>query len=516
MSNASSASPYYVPATMGMGLRATAARDPEKVALTDDDGNERTYRDFIANVNRIAHYVHSTLGLGRGDHSAIALSNSFEFLEIAIGLSEAIVPPAMINPRATKPEIEHICNDSGAKVLFTERKALDNVRAANLPSVEHIICIEDDLPDIYANHSADPLGLDVQETDIYSIPYTSGTTGKPKGVLLSHRARVLMMLFAQAGSYLTFSPDCKGLATMPFFNGGGISNALTPLFFGGLSHISSKFDPKRVLDIIAEKQITNVFMVPTQFHAVLGLGDEVLKQADVSSLRLVLSSAAPLPQATKQKLVDFFGEGKLFDSYGSTEFGSATALRPYDQLRKHACVGLAHPGCEVKLLDDNGDPVPQGEVGQVYARSPWMFSGYWNNDEATQAAFHDGWCTTGDLGRQDEDGYLYIVDRKKNVIITGGQNVFPQEVENVLYMHPAIREAAVIGRQDDYWGEAVTAVVALKPDASVTSEELKAHCAEQLSSYKIPKTFILRDELPKTGSGKIHHKQLREDVNEAV
>lgn len=504
--------PFFVPATMGQGLRAAALRVPTKVCISDEKGRERTYCDYIANVNRVARYVHEELKLSRGDHAAIMSSNSIEYLEIAIGLSEAIVPPAMINPRSTTKEAEHICNDSGAKVLFVGKAALETIKKASLDTVQHIICIEDELSGIYERTSPEPLGLDVQETDIYSIPYTSGTTGKPKGVLLTHRSRVLMMLFAQAGSYKVYNPDGRGLATTPFFNGGGFSNAIAPLFFGGYTHIMPKFDAARALEVIKEKRITNMFMVPTQFQVVLALDKDTLDSADLSSLEVVLSSAAPLPQATKEKLSAFFGEDVLFDAYGSTEFGSATTLRPYDQLRKQACVGLPQPGCEVRLLDKDGNDVPRGEAGQVYVRSPWFFAGYWNKPEATEECFHDGWCTVGDLGRQDEEGYLYIVDRVKNVIITGGQNVFPREVEDVLYRHDAIQEVAVVGRPDEYWGEAVVAFVVFKPGMSAASEELIAYCKEEISGYKVPKDIYVRQELPKNGTGKIMHRTLRDEL----
>lgn len=508
--------PFFVPATMGQGLRAAALRNPSKICASDQQGRERSYGDYIANVNRIARYVHEKLGYGRGDHAAIMSSNSIEYLEIAIGLSDAVVPPAMINPRAKASEAAHICNDSGAKLLFVEKAAMEVINAAALETVEHIICIEEDLPGIYAETSPEPLGLDVQETDIYSIPYTSGTTGKPKGVLLTHRSRVLMMLFAQGGSYRVFNPDGRGLATTPFFNGGGFSNAITPLFFGGYTHIMPKFDPARVLEVIDEKRITNMFMVPTQFQGLLALDRQILDMADISSLKLVLSSAAPLPQATKEKLVAFFGADVLYDAYGSTEFGSATALRPYDQLRKHACVGLPQPGCEVRLLDSDGKDVPLGEVGQVFVRSPWFFAGYWNKPEATEEAFRDGWCTVGDLGRQDDEGYFYIVDRLKNVIITGGQNVFPREVEDTLYRHKAVHEVAVVGRPDEYWGEAVVAFVSFKPGMTASPEELIAFCKEDMSGYKVPKDIFLRDELPKNGTGKIMHRLLRDALRNEV
>lgn len=507
-------SPIIMPesVTIGYGLRSAAARRPEKIALTDELGRERSYRDFIGNVNRIANFVSADLKLGRGDHSALMSTNSIEFVEIAVGLGEACVPPAMINPNSAAPEVAYICNDSGAKVLFVEKKFEQIARAANLETVERIIVIDDEIEGIYASASDAELGLDIQETDVFAIPYTSGTTGKPKGVLLSHRSRVMMMLFAQAGSYGVHNPDCRALAMSPFFNGGGFAAVLTPIFFGGTCHIFPRFMAEPMLKTIKARNITNMFMVPTQFHAMFNLGEEVLSKYDCSSLKVINSNAAPLPQATKEKIVAYFGPDVLYDAYGSTEFGSATALRPADQLRKLSCVGLPQPGCFIKLMSPEGKEVPTGEVGEIFVRSTWLFNGYWNLPEATNEAMRDGWITVGDLGRVDDEGYLYLVDRKKNVIISGGQNIFPREVEDVLHHHPAVHEVAVVGKPDDYWGEAVIAFVSLKRGEQTTAAELKAFCTEQLSGYKIPKEFNFRDELPKNATGKILHRALRDEL----
>ncbi len=506
----------FVPVTIGYGIRAAAARDPRKIALTDMGDRELSYRDFVLNINRISNFVIDGLGLKKGAHSALMSMNSIEFVEIALGLSEAGVPPAMVSPQATPPEIAYICNDSSAEVLFVQKQFEDKARAAELETVKRIIVIEDELEDVFAKAKADQPQIEIAERDVFSIPYTSGTTGKPKGVLLSHRTRTMMMLFAQAGSYGVHNPDCRALAMSPFFNGGGFANVLSPLFFGGTCHIFPRFMAESMLETIQDRRITNMFMVPTQFHAMFNLGDETLNKYDRSSIKVINSNAAPLPQATKEKIDAYFGSTVLFDAYGSTEFGTATALRPYDQLRKKSCVGLPVPGSFVQLRRADGTECEADEVGEIFVRTPWMFEGYLNKPEATAEAYQDGWCTVGDLGRKDDEGYLYLVDRKKNVIITGGQNVFPREVEDVLHTHASVKEVAVVGKRDDYWGEAVVAFVEPKDGEKVDQETLIAFCKEQLSAYKVPKAFHFRDALPRNASGKILHRALRDELNSAT
>ena len=222
-----------------------------------------------------------------------------------------------------------------------------------------------------------------------------------------------------------------------------------------------------------------------------------------------MSRRSPLPQATKQRIVEFWGEGILHETYGSTEGGIVTNLRPPDQLRKEQCVGQPFPVTEVRLLDEHGEEVPTGAVGELYSRSPYLFNGYWGMPEATADAFRDGWMSVGDMARKDDEGFIYIVDRKKDMIISGGVNIYPREIEEVLHLHPAVAEAAVVGVQDDYWGEAVKAIVALGAGAVASEEDLLDHCSQSLARYKLPKQLIFVDALPRNAAGKVLRRELR-------
>jgi len=228
------------------------------------------------------------------------------------------------------------------------------------------------------------------------------------------------------------------------------------------------------------------------------------------NLRAIISNAAPLPQSTKEKIIDYFGEDLLHETYGSTEGGFVTNLRPKDQLVKEKCVGLAYPTVEVSLRDNQGNEVKQGDVGEVYVRSPILFNGYWENETATREAVdEDGWCTVGDLGKNDEDGYLYLVDRKKDMIISGGINIFPREIEEVLARHPDIKECAVFGVDDKYWGESVSAVIVTNNNQIISDEELKNFCKNSLAKYKLPKKYSYMDALPRNAGGKILKRELK-------
>jgi len=276
------------------------------------------------------------------------------------------------------------------------------------------------------------------------------------------------------------------------------------------------FDPEDLLKTISEYKITFTSLVPTHYIMILALPDEVKKKYDVSSIRQLLISSAPARKDLKLAIMDFFKNAELWEAYGSTEAGLVTLLRPEDQFKKLGSIGREIFGIdEIKLLDENGNEVPRGEVGELYSRTPMAFKEYWKDPEKTKAAFRGDWMTVGDMARQDEDGYYYLVDRKANMIITGGENVYPSEVENVVGAHPAVKDVAVIGVPDPKWGEAVKAVVILHEGYTPSKEleqEIIDFCRGKIAGYKRPKSvdFIKEEDMPRTATGKILHRKLRE------
>jgi long-chain acyl-CoA synthetase len=250
--------------------------------------------------------------------------------------------------------------------------------------------------------------------------------------------------------------------------------------------------------------------VPTHFNAIFALDPKARERYRPTSLNALVSNAAPLPQASKERIVEFFGDGLLHETYGSTEAGCVTNLRPADQLRKQSCVGLPYPCTRVRLNDEDGNEVAPREVGELFTASPFLFNGYWRRPEETDAAFADGWCTVGDLARRDDEGYIYIVDRKNDMIVSGGINIYPREIEEVLHAHDAVREAAVVATPDAHWGDAVKAFVVLNPDAGVDGAALIEHCRTRLAGYKLPKDIEFIEALPRNAAGKVLRRALRE------
>jgi len=499
----------FVPIRVDDGVRASAQRTPDKVALAEGS-RELTYRELVERIDRVRTATALGLGLAPGEHAAIFSPNCLEFIEIVCGLAGAGVAPALVNSRATAEELQFICDDSTARVLFVHPDLEETARAATLNSVGEIIVLGEryDRWRQTARPAAEP--STAREWDTFSIPYTAGTTGSPKGVLLPHRSRSLTF-FAMAAEFGCYGVNDRALALAPLYHGAGFCFALAPLFFGGFTEIHAGFDPEAVLTGLRDKHLTSVFMVPSHFRAIFDLGRDVLDRARPGALKTIISNAAPLPQAMKARIVDYFGEGILFECYGSTEGGIVSDLRPADQLRKEACVGLPFPSTFVRLLDDDGLEVPAGEVGELHSRSPFMFNGYWNRPGETASAIRDGWCSVGDLARRDEEGYLYIVDRKDDMIVSGGVNIYPREIEEAIGRHPGVAEVAVFGAPDDRWGQAVHAAVIVRPGTSLAGGELLATC-DHLARYKRPKAIRIVDALPRNAAGKVLRRRLRADA----
>lgn len=495
----------YRPLTIGTGILAAAQKFPDKVALVEGS-HAFTYREFESRLVRLANAAFAQLGLAHGDHAAIVGPNSYEFLETLIALSEAGVACATLSHRLSTAELGDICTDSSAKVLFAHESTRAQVEAASLPHVRKIVWFGAEYERLVAS-GAPQWPSRAGEWDVFAIPYTSGTTGRPKGVLLSHRSRALAFT-AMASEYGCFGPDDRFLAIAPLAHGAGAAFALAPLFFGGTVEILPKFDPAAVVTKLGSGSFTGVFLVPTQFHAMFELDDALLQANRKTGLKSMISNASALPQAMKEKIVALWGDGILNETYGCTEVGLSTNLRPADQLRKQQCVGKPFAFTFVRLLDDDGDEVPRGEVGELFTISPYLFNGYWQEGKRVVPPTRDGWFSAGDLARQDDEGYIYIVDRRKDMIVSGGINIYPRQIEEVLYRHPAVGEVAVIGVPDPKWGERLKAYVVPRAGAAPTVDELIAHCSTELSGYKVPREYEMIDALPRNANGKVLKREL--------
>ena len=450
----------YRPVLIDTGVRASAARTPGKVALAMGE-RSRTYAQLVERLDRVASLAAGPLGLVKGDRAALMAPNCLEFIEIVLGVAGAGGVTALVNPKLTPPELTYICNDSGARILFVHESLVELARKADLPLVERIVVIGDggDYESLVQAATPQRPPVQIDEWDLFALSYTAGTTGQPKGAMLSHRSRSLTF-YAMMVEFGCYSQDDRALATAPLYHGAGFAFALAPLAFGGFTEVGPpRYDPEWTLRTLRDLELTNVFFVPTHFNAMFALPAETLAEIRPRHLRTIISNAAPLPQATKEKIVAYFGEGLLHETYGSTEGSIVTNLRPPDQLRKVQCVGLPIPSTEVRLLDDAGQEVGPNEVGELFSRSPYLFNGYWGLPEATAESLRDGWFSAGDLATKDDEGFVYIVDRKKDMIISGGVNIYPREIEEALHHHPAVKEAACVGVKDEYWGEALVAYV---------------------------------------------------------
>ena len=498
----------YQPLLLSGGLHASAARWPRKTGLVCE-GLSRTFGELGERTARVAGGS-ASLGLRPGDRAVIVAPNCIEYPEIVCGVSDAGGVVATLSPRLTAREIAAAVDDCGARFAFVHPSTVDAIAAARPASLERTVVLGPEYEAwLAAATPARPRG-DIAETDPFTLVYSSGTTGEPKGIVISHRSRALTF-HGMAMEYGCYGPDDFQLGIAPMSHGAGFAFIMASLYFGGAVEVLPRFDPELVLSKLGSQPFTGVFMVPTHFQAIFGLGAGALERwrGSAGSLRTIMSNAAALPQAVKEKIVAYFGEGLLHETYGSTEAGIVTNLRPRDQLVRKQSVGHAFAVTQVRLLDDKGREVSIGEVGELHSLSPYIFNGYFNRPEETAKSLRDGWVTAGDLARRDADGFLYIVDRKKDMVVTGGLNVYPREIEEVLHQHPAVLEAAVIGVPDEHWGEALQAYVVLRAGTNAHTAGLEGHCREALAGYKVPKLFRFIDALPRNAGGKVLKADLR-------
>ena len=500
----------------------TVRTKPERIAAIDGDVR-LTYAQFGERVERLAATLHG-MGVSKGDRVALLMLNDFRYLEIfyATFLLGAVVVP--LNVRLAAPELSFMLQDSGTAVLFYhhEFEPLVNAIKKDPVTVRHYVLAEG-VPfagidatayeELVQQPGARP-AVKGHEDDLAAIYYTGGTTGLPKGVMLTHKNLVANAF--QVSLSLGFGPDDIYLHAAPMFHVADGANTFGITMVGGAHVHVRTFEPRRTLEVIAREKVTSTILVPTMINVLVNT--EGIEQYDLSAWRRCAYGASPISADVLKKAILATG-CEFFQAYGMTEASPVlTFLLPEHHVvegderltRRLKSCGQAIFQVELKVVDPTGAEVPYGTVGEVIARGPNIMKGYWNRPEETAHALRDGWYWSGDLGYMDEDQFVYIVDRKKDMIITGGENVYSVEVENVIYRHPAVFEAAVVGVPDEKWGEAVTAVVVCKPGQHVSEEELIAHCRQSLAGYKLPKSVQFVDALPKSGAGKILKRSLRD------
>ena len=487
------------------GVRSACLKNPSKVAYKHGK-NTRTYSELAQRINSISSLI-SSFDIPSKSNLAIVASNSIEYMEIVLAASQLGHPIATVNPKLTIKEIVSICEDAEANLIFVDQKASSLLEENKIKRVVRVIEIESEIENL--THEAnliDQLPI-IEERETFTIPYTSGTTGKPKGVLVPHRSRALT-LYGMADAYGCFSSDDRFLSIAPMCHGAGMIFSLAPIFFGGYAEIMDDFNPELVMKTLEDEEMTGFFGVPTHFYGMLGVDQSILDNCSGSSLKTIISNAAALPQSLKEKIVKHFGEGLLYECYGSTEGGIISNLGPDDQLRKKQCVGEPFPFTEIKILNNDGDECEPNEVGEVFTSSPYIFNGYWQKEKETQDAFDGEWLTVGDLAKKDEDGFLYIVDRKKDMIISGGVNIYPREIEEVLLEHPEIHDIAIVGEPDEKWGEIIKAFIVFKEE-ELSLDVIQDFCSNKIASIKMPKIIETIDALPRNANGKVLKTELR-------
>jgi acyl-CoA synthetase (AMP-forming)/AMP-acid ligase II len=503
------------------GVVRALARSRAKEIVFEFEGRQTTFAEFDILTNRVANGL---IALGVRQHERIAYlgKNSDIYFELLFGAVKANVVMTPVNWRLALPEIAFIVADCKAPVLFVGPEFTAQIRGIRerVPELRVVIVTEGDAGEWQGYsawrdaQSAEDPQVEISRNDVAIQLYTSGTTGKPKGAMLSH-ANLFNLIEAGDGEkpeWNRWNEDDVSLVAMPAFHIGGTGWGLLGLYHGAKGVIAREFDPTKVLDFIERDKITKIFMVPAAMQFVVR--QPRARSVDFSRLKYILYGASPIPAALLKECIEVFGCG-FVQLYGMTETtGTIVALPPEDHvegLERMRSAGKALPGVELAILDVDGKHLPPGEVGEIATRSGSNMVGYWNLPEATAKTIgRDGWLRTGDAGYIDKDGYLYVQDRIKDMIISGGENIYPAEVESAVCDHPDVAEAAVIGVPDDTWGEAVKAIVVLKPGKQATASDIISFARSHIAAFKTPKTVDFIDALPRNASGKILRRHLRD------
>ncbi|NNU42037.1 class I adenylate-forming enzyme family protein [Ramlibacter montanisoli] len=509
--------------TIADAISTHARLTPGKLGARDSH-RSLTFADWDARAGRLASGLQG-LGLAKGDRVGIVAANCIEWLELYVALARAGLVAVPVNFRLSAPEVAYILHDAeaGAVIAGPEFCATVDAIRSEVPLAKARFIVLGDAPhdgwrsyeSVIAQGRADAVFPAVTQEDVCALMYTSGTTGRPKGAIRKHGGSSLIAL--ATALEMGFTREDVGLLVMPLCHANSLYFGTTFMHVGATIVVDDRrsFDPEALVRTLAEEKVTFTSLVPTHYIMVLALPEAVKRKYDVSAVGKLMISSAPARRDTKLGILEFFRNGRLYELYGSTEHGWVTLLRPHEQLDKLGSVGREWAGSgAIRLLDPEGKEVPDGEVGELYSRTSYVFDGYWKLPGKTAEAFRGDWCTVGDMARRDADGYIWLVDRKSNMIISGGENVYPSEVEGVLGAHPAVKDVAVIGVPHEKWGEAVQAVVVLHEGQPATAEELRAWCKQRLAGFKCPAvvSFVADGDMPRTATGKILHRVLRQRV----
>jgi len=469
------------------------------------------------------------LGLKKGDKVAVLLENSIEIIEAYLATAKTGIVIVPINFRLTSADVEFIAGNSDARAFIVHDEFVATVdpirpRLTHIPPANWMV-VGKPAPGyrayealIAAAPASEP-AAEVLPEDPWILIYTSGTTGKPKGVVRTHESHIAFYLINAIDFGFNEHDVC--LNVMPLCHINSTFFTFTFTYIGGsvVIHPARSFRSEEILDIVAREKITFISLIPTHYNLILAAPEEA-RRHDRSSIRKLLCSSAPVRKSMKLAIMEFFPGVQLYEAYGSTEAGIVTVLKPEYQMKKLGSIGFESLGTEfVKILDGEKNEVAVGQVGELHSRGPMLFKEYYKLPEKTASSFHQGWFSAGDMAKKDEEGFFHIVDRKDNMIITGGEHVYPSEVEEAVGSHECVFDCAVVGVPDDKWGEKVAAVVITRPGVdprSITEKDIMECCRDKLAGYKRPKevVFISQDEMPRTPTGKILHRILRERLRQ--
>lgn len=485
------------------------------------EGQRYTYGELGERINRLSNALLG-LGLGKGERVAVLAHNCSQYIEIYGATAKAGLVIAPLNWRFVERELLETLDHVEASVMVVGKDLVSHIRSIRprLGSVKTFICldgVEEDMisyEELLAGASPDDPGVTVEESDLSCLIHTSGTTGLSKEVMWTHRNWIAGV--ADVVIKMNVSHHDVVMHVTPAFHIAFAWPMLVALYMGSTQVIVRKFDPQPVLETIERERVSTTLLVPTMIISLVE--HPHITRYDRSSLRLIMYGASPMPVNVLEKAISLFGP-VFTQVYGLTEQSGAFTCLPREEhilggterdRRRLASCGKEMPGCDIRVVDGDGREVMPGEVGEIIARGDNIMKGYWRQPEATAETVRNGWLYTGDLATVDEDGYIYVVDRKKDVIISGGENISSREVEDVLYEHPAVLEAAAIGVPHERWGEAVKAIVVLKKGAVTTEEEIIEHCKRNMAGFKRPQSVEFVDSFPKTPIGKIMKRELRE------